>query len=423
METTTVSFFGAFFIEKRNFFYYFLYTEKETKERSLHPLHRGVYIYLHRGSHIFKFSCKLHFKCISAYKIASQLHDHGISSPQRSYQNTLVSLLSFLDGQKYHKNTVFPQEQLAVISADNMLRWMNYKTFGTPFPGPDANPAGCRSSTIQFWKKSISFFIPNKHHPWDSLMEQSNPTRSREILDLIKFVKKKEVRRQGVPSQARRPLTLAEFRNVVQALKTGQGGEGSLAKYGVPAQMAFQFHLITWIDCICHFQRDNLKAHDRFPSQALKVKLNWSKNVLEEQDAPWQTVLGSLDSAFCMLLNLSLWLELSSRCSSPYVFIFSEDMTVPSGGDKGKQRAMDVLHVVLFDLDLDLEEGEVGMHSIQKCASTHVQWNGVSKMTKTLKDDGRPQAASLIDMIVSSCRLWTPKWRHLSALEAHAPTL
>jgi hypothetical protein len=70
---------------------------------------------------------------------------------------------------------------------------MNYKTFGTPFPSPDANPTGCRSSTILFWKKSISFNIPNKHHPWDSLMERGNPTRSREVPDLIKYIKKKEV--------------------------------------------------------------------------------------------------------------------------------------------------------------------------------------------------------------------------------------
>jgi hypothetical protein len=36
METTLVAYSDAFLIEKRNFVYYFLYTEKETKERSLH---------------------------------------------------------------------------------------------------------------------------------------------------------------------------------------------------------------------------------------------------------------------------------------------------------------------------------------------------------------------------------------------------
>jgi hypothetical protein len=70
--------------------------------------------------------------------------------PQRSYQNTLVSLLSFLDRQQYHKDTVFPPAWLAAITAEDLLQWMNLKTFGTTFPGPDANPTGCRSSTILF---------------------------------------------------------------------------------------------------------------------------------------------------------------------------------------------------------------------------------------------------------------------------------
>jgi hypothetical protein len=173
--------------------------------------------------------------------------------PQRSYQNTLVSLVSFLDGKQYHRDTVFTEDRLIAITANDILRWMNLKAFGTPFPAPDAtNPTGCRSSTILFWKKSLSFFMPNRHHPWDSLMERGNPTRSREILDLVKYIKKKEVRRgQGVASQAHRPLTLGEFRS---ALRTEAGGEGPLSKYGLPAQMGFQFHLIARIDCVCQFQ-------------------------------------------------------------------------------------------------------------------------------------------------------------------------
>jgi hypothetical protein len=178
----------------------------------------------------------------------------------------------------------------------------------------------------------------------------------------------------------RQPLTLAEFQSVVQALKAE--GDSTLAKFGVPAQMCLKFHLIAQIDCVCQFQQDNLKAHERFPLQALKVKLNWSKNVLEERDAPWQTILGSIDPVFCVLLNLSLWLEISSCRHSPYIFNFSEDITVPSGGVKAKNFVMDVLRVILRALELDLEEGEVGIHSIRKCASTHVRGNGVSKDNK-----------------------------------------
>jgi hypothetical protein len=148
------------------------------------------------------------------------------------------------------------QERLTAITADDILRWMNLKAFGSPNPGPDAiNPTRCRSSTILFWERAISFYMPNKHHLWDSLNERCNPTRSRDILlDHIKYVKKKEVWRQGVASQAWRPLTLVEFRSAVNALETGGVGvEGPIVKYGVPAQIVFQFHLIDRIDCACQF--------------------------------------------------------------------------------------------------------------------------------------------------------------------------
>jgi hypothetical protein len=55
---------------------------------------------------------------------------------------------------------------------------------------------------------------------------------------------------------------------------------------------------------------------------------------------------------------------------------------------------MDVLRVVLRELELDLEEGEVGTHSIRKCASTHVRGNGVSKDDKDTR--GRWKAAARV---------------------------
>jgi hypothetical protein len=62
--------------------------------------------------------------------------------PQCYYQNTLVAFLSFLDGQEYHKDTVFEQARLVAITADDLLKWMNVKAFGTANPQPDANPLG-----------------------------------------------------------------------------------------------------------------------------------------------------------------------------------------------------------------------------------------------------------------------------------------
>jgi hypothetical protein len=169
--------------------------------------------------------------------------------PQRSYQNTLVSLLSFLDGQKYHKNTVFPSERLGAIMAEDLLRWMKYKTFGTPFPGLDANPTGCRSSTILFWKKSISFFIPNKHHPWDSLTERGNPT-------LQRYTGSRQVHQEerSLPSRGSLSSEKAIDPGRVQECCTSPQDWTRRRRASGEVWLAFQFHLITRIDCVGQLQ-------------------------------------------------------------------------------------------------------------------------------------------------------------------------
>jgi hypothetical protein len=50
-------------------------------------------------------------------------------------------------------------------------------------------------------KKRFLFFHPNRLMDWSSGRNEGNPTRSIEINNLIKRVKKKEVRKQGVASQ------------------------------------------------------------------------------------------------------------------------------------------------------------------------------------------------------------------------------
>jgi hypothetical protein len=52
--------------------------------------------------------------------------------PQRSYQNTLVSLVSFLDGQRCHKDTVFSQDRLTAIFLmdESQGLWHTLSQFG-----------------------------------------------------------------------------------------------------------------------------------------------------------------------------------------------------------------------------------------------------------------------------------------------------
>ena len=183
----------------------------------------------------------------------------------RDYQAVLIKLLSYLDAVDYDKDHVFTAERLAAITPADLMRYLNHRCFGNETPPLDANPVGCRSSSISFWKKAISYFMPNRLLVYNELSNQGNPTRSREVNDLIKRVKKKEVRRQGVASSARRPMEDLEFRHLVQLLRADTSAS-IIRRYGIPSLIAFQFSMIARVDDATQFLVDNLRAHDRFPN-------------------------------------------------------------------------------------------------------------------------------------------------------------
>ena len=54
---------------------------------------------------------------------------------------------------------------------------------------------------LEFWKKAILFFMPNCLIPWNSTSQEGNPTKSIEVNDLIRCVKK-EVCKQGFAPQS-----------------------------------------------------------------------------------------------------------------------------------------------------------------------------------------------------------------------------
>jgi hypothetical protein len=89
-------------------------------------------------------------------------------------------------------------------------------------PPSDANPTLARSNTLKFWKKALPLFMPDCLMEWSRTQEEGNPTRSIEINELIKQVKKKEVRKQGAASKTRQPMKETEFQQHV--LVTGNQG-------------------------------------------------------------------------------------------------------------------------------------------------------------------------------------------------------
>jgi hypothetical protein len=304
-----------------------------------------------------------------------------------SYKPILIRMMSFVDDEQYDDDKHFTLAELGELTPEKLMEWFNHVVFGSRHPpnGHDLPPL-VRTNSIKYWKKALSSFMPNRLMVWNELSLVGNPTRSTKLNELIKYVKKKEARAQGVPSQARRSIKAAEYLRAIDILK--EGGSATW-KFGIPALMNFQFHLISRIDCATQVKIENLAPHDHF-SFVLKTKLNWSKNVLEERDAPWQAVLASMDFKYCVHLSVALWLEVYIPSNptanlTPYLFAFSNDSAVPRGGVKAKTTVQDAFKDGVFNRAEFAETGPLGSHSVRKFASSNCRNKGATKDEKDLR--------------------------------------
>ena len=310
--------------------------------------------------------------------------------PPKVYKRVLQKVMSHIDGIDYDTDHEHSRERLGSLTPEDLLLWFNHKCFGSSTPDENALPV-VRSSSIEFWKKALSAFMPNRLMSWNEISQVGNPTKSTQLNDLIKLVKKYEVRKQGVPSQARRPFSSSEFEKIKEMLKSH--GKDIIWLYGVPAQMNYQFHMIARADDTMNVLLDSIQAHPRF-NFCLKTKLNWSKNVREERDAPWQVIMGSSESTYCVIISLAIWLEIYFKelhysADSPFLFAFSPDCRFPEGASSGKDKLRRIFSDRVFResglIGSMTEGGILGTHSNQKFASTHARASGISKDDRDLR--------------------------------------
>ena len=151
--------------------------------------------------------------------------------------------MNYLDAPtQYAQNFTFSQERLTLIRPDDIMRFFNFQAFGTEDPQDDDAPL-LRSSSIAFYKKAISYYMPNRLMTWNEIALVGNPTRSAVINNMIKFLKRKEVRGQGIESSATRPMTDDEAARMNLKLKEKKD---TICQYGINAVLNFQVHLISF---------------------------------------------------------------------------------------------------------------------------------------------------------------------------------
>ena len=86
-------------------------------------------------------------------------------------------------------------------------------------------------------------------------------------------------------------MTHKEFTDTQDKLKVHEwnnekGSMNPVWNFGCVASLNFQFHLIAQIDDSTNVKMGNFQKCQSFPLY-LQTRLNWSKNVNEERDAPW----------------------------------------------------------------------------------------------------------------------------------------
>ena len=128
-----------------------------------------------------------------------------------SYKGVLIAFMSSKDNKDY-SGYDFAPEELTDITASHVVDWFNFRAYGTTRPGEDDLPLHARANSLYHWKKALSQFMPNRIMQWNELTSSGNPTRSNQLNEMIRCVRKFECRGQSAPSKARRALKEAEFR-------------------------------------------------------------------------------------------------------------------------------------------------------------------------------------------------------------------
>lgn len=291
------------------------------------------------------------------------------------YFRYLLEFMSFKDGFHYQPDAVFTNRELLRITPIDIERWFKLKVFGTPDPANNAQPTFGRSSSLEHYKKSISYYMPDRLHGWCISTGTGNPTRSAQVNSLINKVKKLEVRKLGKASAARRALVDDEFLQTLRLLHLREGDVMKILL--ISAVMNFQYSLIARIDDACHMEKEELKPHSRFDF-ALTVRLNWSKNVMEERDAPEQIILGSMDWRTCLFLSLAVYLEVAfghgEALHHRYLFGYNDNPVI--NNSYVSSTLVDCWKDPRF---IPKADGLIGTHSLRKFGATKARESGASK--------------------------------------------
>ncbi len=316
------------------------------------------------------------------------------------YSRELVRFMRYRDQVEYDYGHRFTQNVLQHVVPNDLMRYFKFRVYKNPDAEPDIEKPLIRANCIKYWKKSISYFMPNSHIPWNEIANVGNPTRAKPINKLIGQIKKKETARRGAPSKRRRALFKQEFEQSIESFDVMEKKEEGLF---VGAFFRFQLHMAARGDDTAKARLKEMQPFHQYLDYGITMKLCWSKNVMEERDCPTQLLVGAMDTRYCVITGVALWLEHHFKLDpqeNDFLFSiggvcpdhFEIDMEGEDNPEKEaalkeeacvdyiKSQAYQNLSSFFKDSDfVPVDDGLKGIHSIRKLATDITRGSGCSR--------------------------------------------
>ena len=131
------------------------------------------------------------------------------------------------------------------------------------------------------------------------------------------------------------------------------------------------------VDDTAHFCGQELKRNSLFKF-ALTTTMAWSKNIHEKRNSPEQILLGSMNTLYCVLLGLAVYLEVSFAAGfglhHPFLFVHTDN------ANKNKKYISDVLcQIWNGPAFIKVKDRKIGTHSLRKYPATQARQSGCSQ--------------------------------------------
>ena len=289
----------------------------------------------------------------------------------KGYKAIFIKFMSFFDGTTYEGDAppAFSIDHLLSITDVDIVRYLTIWVYGKTEVEEGDKPK-LRASTLGFFKKAISHYMPRGAMTWDDINQKGNPTKSAAVNAFIKKVELHEVRGSGVKPSARRAFEWEEFMMVIIA--TRQLFSDAIA-CTLLAVMTLQWQMIGRIDDVMKLATSTVLKHPLYPF-VLNIKMCWSKNIRMERESPTQILLASMNPLICPFLHLAIFIETvgAQRGGAQHGgFMF--------GNTNRNTSALisKILTSRFFKPAIPM--GKLGTHSIRKGAATFCSRNGIPR--------------------------------------------